>query len=151
MYPHKNLVIDESLMLWRGKLLFKQYIPSKRHRFGVKLFILCDCKTKFILDFIIYTGSTTEIKDFPSLGISGSIVMTLMEKYLHVGYVLYLDNWYSSPALYETLHDMKTGACGTVRSNRIGLPKILKKLKQGKKCLNLQIISYISNGMIRER
>jgi len=56
-----------------------------------------------------------------------------MEKYLHVGHVLYLDNWHSSPALYETLHDMKTGACGTVRSNRIGLPKIFKKLKEGEK------------------
>ncbi|CAF1349211.1 unnamed protein product [Didymodactylos carnosus] len=133
MYPYKNLEIDESLMLWRGKLLFKQYIPSKRHRFGVKLFVLCDCKTKLILDFIVYTGSTTEIKDFPSLGISESIVTTLMEKYLHVGHVLYLDNWYSSPTLYETLHDMKTGACGTVRSDSIGLRKILKKLKAGEK------------------
>ena len=110
MYPYKNLVIDERLMLWRGKLLFKQYIPSKRHRFGVKLFVLCDCKTKFILDFIVYTGSTIETKDFPSLGISGSIVMTLMEKYLHVGHVLYLDNWYSSPTLYECV-ECDIGLC----------------------------------------
>jgi len=40
MYPYKNLVIDESLMLWLGKLLFRQCIPSKRHRFGVKLFCI---------------------------------------------------------------------------------------------------------------
>ncbi|CAF1401911.1 unnamed protein product [Adineta ricciae] len=133
MYPYKNLVIDESLMLWRGRLMFKQYIPSKRHRFGVKLFILCDCKTRFILDFIIYTGSTTEIKIFPTLGISGSIVMSLMEKYFYVGHVLYMDNWYSSSVLYETLHDMKTGACGTVRPNRVGLPNMSKKLKAGEK------------------
>ena len=46
--------------------------------------------------------------------------MTLMEKYLHGGHVLYLDNSYSSPVLYETLHDMKTEACGTVRSHRTG-------------------------------
>ncbi|CAF1256054.1 unnamed protein product [Rotaria sordida] len=34
---------------------------------------------------------------------------------------LYVDNWYTSPFLFEMLHSMKTGACGTVRSNRIHL------------------------------
>ena len=52
----ENLCVDESLMLWKGRLGFKQCIPSKRHRFGVKLFMLCDCDTKFILNFIVYTA-----------------------------------------------------------------------------------------------
>ncbi|CAF1079221.1 unnamed protein product [Rotaria sordida] len=34
---------------------------------------------------------------------------------------LYVDNWYTSPFLFEMLHSMKTGACGTVRSDRIHL------------------------------
>ena len=33
--PGKNLCIDESL----------QYIPKKHNRFGIKLFLLCDCET----------------------------------------------------------------------------------------------------------
>ena len=44
MYPYQNLVVDESLMLWKGRLHFKQYVPSKRSRFGIKLHILCDCR-----------------------------------------------------------------------------------------------------------
>ena len=48
--PAKNLCVDESLVLWKGRLGFKQYMPSKRHRFGIKLFQLVDCETKFILD-----------------------------------------------------------------------------------------------------
>ena len=99
MNPFQNLCIDESLMLWKGRLAFRQYIPFKRHRFGVKLFLLCDCETKFVLDFIVYTGSDTEIDVTPDIGISGSIVMTLMEKYLGKGHILYVDNWYSSPKL----------------------------------------------------
>ena len=47
--PWENLCIDGSLVLWKGRLSFKQYIPSKRHRFGVKLFMLCDCDTEFVL------------------------------------------------------------------------------------------------------
>ena len=28
--------IDEKLLLWKGKLSFKQYIPSKRLRYGIR-------------------------------------------------------------------------------------------------------------------
>ena len=59
--PFQKLVIDESLMLYKGRLTFKQYIPSKRSRFGIKLFVLCDCKTGTILDFIVYTGTDIDI------------------------------------------------------------------------------------------
>lgn len=34
----KNLCIDESLMLWKEKLKFKQYLPLKRNRFVIELF-----------------------------------------------------------------------------------------------------------------
>lgn len=120
--PSKNLWIDESLMLWKGRLAFKQYIPNKRHRFGVKFYIIVDCKTGVILDFIIYVGSETEIHFNEGLGISWSIVMTLMEPYLGKGHNLYVDNWYTSPKLFDELHKNQTGACGTVRLNRSGMP-----------------------------
>ena len=29
--PYRNLCIDESLLLWKGRLFFKQYIPTKRN------------------------------------------------------------------------------------------------------------------------
>ena len=77
--PAKNLCVDESLVLWKGRLGFKQYIPYKRHRFGIKLFQLVDCETKFILDFTIYTGSNTEYQITSGLRLSGSIVMELMQ------------------------------------------------------------------------
>ncbi len=113
--PYKNLCIDESLVLWKGCLAFKQLIPTKRHRFGIKVFVICDCQTGIVLDFIVYTGSSTEIKLDQNLGKSGSVVMTLMEPYLNKGHSLFVDNWYTSPRLFEKLHEFKTGACGTVR------------------------------------
>jgi hypothetical protein len=129
--PTKNLCIDESLMLWKGRLAFKQYIPSKRNRFGVKLFEIVDCQTRVVLDFIIYTGSTTNIEVIPGIGISGSIVMELMKPYLHKGHNLFVDNWYTSPNLFDLLHRFQTGACGTVRQNRGGLPTLTSRLTSG--------------------
>ncbi|KAL8603589.1 hypothetical protein ACOMHN_022541 [Nucella lapillus] len=33
----KYIAIDESLLLWKGQLVFKQYIPLKRARFGIRI------------------------------------------------------------------------------------------------------------------
>ena len=44
----KNLCIDESIVLWKGRLRFKQHIPLKKNRFGIKLFELVDSETGLI-------------------------------------------------------------------------------------------------------
>lgn len=42
------LAVDESMVPFRGRLAFRQYIPSKTHKYGVKIFKLCD-KTRVYL------------------------------------------------------------------------------------------------------
>ena len=54
--PYQNLCIDESLLLFKGWLIFKQFIASKQSRFEIKMSVISDCKTAYILDFIIYSG-----------------------------------------------------------------------------------------------
>ena len=39
--PEKDIVIDETFGPWKGRLTFRQYIPNKTPRYGVKLFKLC--------------------------------------------------------------------------------------------------------------
>lgn len=108
MIPFENLEIDESLVLWKGRLSFKQFIKTKRHWFGIKIFVICDVETDFILNILIYTGSTTEYKKTdPSLGISGAVVNTLMKPYLKKGHKLFIDNWYTSPSLAMFLYKKK--------------------------------------------
>ncbi len=92
-YPYRNVCIDESMIPFKGSLKFKQYISSKRNRFGIKLFLICDCSTGFVPNFIVYTGSATELVRTSELDIPGSIVMTLMKKYFDIGHVLYFDYW----------------------------------------------------------
>ena len=54
--PGKNLSVDESLVLFKGRLSFMQYIKSKRARFGIKLFQLCT-SSGIPLDFLVYHGN----------------------------------------------------------------------------------------------
>ena len=128
--PWEILCVDESLMLWKRRLSFKQYIPSKRYRFGMKLFMLCDCDTKFVLNFIVYTGAETELDNHPEVGIPGSVVLTLMKYYLKKNHTFFIDNWFSSPTLFERLLEERTKACGKAKKNRNGMPSF-GKLAQG--------------------
>lgn len=128
--PFQDLCVDESLLLWRGRLSFRQYIPQKRNRFGMKFFVLCDVETGCILDFIVYTGTGTEIKVDKHLGYSGSVVKTLLAPHLDKGHNLYIDSWYTSPKLLKFLQSRRTGACGTVRTDRQMMP-VLPDVKRG--------------------
>ncbi|XP_052008079.1 piggyBac transposable element-derived protein 4-like [Xyrauchen texanus] len=82
----------------------------------------------YMQNIIIYTGSTTDIQHYEGLGISGSVVMTLLAPYLKKGHILFVDNWYSSPTLFQHLLSLDTGACGTVRANRKGMPTFTSKM-----------------------
>ena len=39
--PGKKLVVDESLVPFKGRIIFRQYIPVKSHKYGIKLYKLC--------------------------------------------------------------------------------------------------------------
>jgi hypothetical protein len=45
--------------LFRGQITFQQFIPYKRNGFGVKLFVMCNYETAYVLDFIVYTENNT--------------------------------------------------------------------------------------------
>ena len=64
---------------------------------------------------------------------STSVVLSLMDGFLDIGHVLYMDNFYNSVSLAKELTLRSTYICGTLRSNRIGNPKELvkQKLKKG--------------------
>ncbi|CAL1284112.1 unnamed protein product [Larinioides sclopetarius] len=53
--PERDVTIDESLMLFKGRLGWKQFIPTKRARFGTKCFMLCESISGYVWSMIIYT------------------------------------------------------------------------------------------------
>ena len=56
-----------------------------------------------------------------------------MKDFLKKGHILYMDRYYSSPALYDDLALIYTGAVGTCMPNRRDLPKAYlgKTMKKG--------------------
>ena len=126
--PEREVSIDEELIKFKGRVAFRQYIPSKRSRFGIKVFALCD-KTGYFYDSMVYHGKLAQpLPMTDQLGATGAIVIALMGDSLDQGYLLYLDNFYTSIGLATYLLERQTAMCGTVCSNRVGLPADLKAL-----------------------
>ncbi|XP_068225766.1 piggyBac transposable element-derived protein 4-like [Palaemon carinicauda] len=145
-HPFQKIVIDESLILFKGRLVFKQYIPSKRHQFGIMMIVSCDCETGIVLDIIVYTGTDIDIPkgdQGSGLGFSGAVVKKMMAPYMGHGLILYTDNWYSSPTLAQFLHDNATGACGTVRESRKYTRKTKVKTVQREKTNKILAVKWI--------
>ena len=117
--PHREISIDEQMIGTRCRISFIQYMPKKLVKFGVKNWVLADSVMPNVCNFQIYTGKNERT---PEVGLSHRVVMDLVEPYLNKGHRLFMDNFYSSPALYQELYENKTLARGTVRQDRKGMP-----------------------------
>lgn len=128
--PGHDFVIDETLVPWRGRLVFRQYIPNKAHKYGVKVFKLCAING-YTWNTKIYSGKS-ETYD-KTIGLGKSVCLELSEKLLNQGRTLYVDNFYTSYELALSLLDKNTHTVGTLRSNKKYMPKdvMCAKLKRG--------------------
>ena len=115
----KYVSIDESLVLFKGRLSFQKYIKSKRAWFGIKLYQMCT-SNGILLYFIVYhwniTPQLTEMKE--GALITERIPATLIERYFSKGHNLYIGNFYTSLRLANYLAENGTYVTGTIRENR---------------------------------
>lgn len=132
--PKQTLSLDESLVLFKGRLGWKMYIAKKRARFGLKFFVLCESESGYICDFLLYTGQGTAYNEiYANLPVSTKTVLHLMDRFLGKGYCVTVDNWYMSPQLADLLIEQKTDIYGTLNSRRKDLPEgfCKQKVKRG--------------------
>ena len=54
--PAKELSIDESMIGFKGRLSFLQYLPKKPTKWGMKAFVLAESCTGYTLKWRLYTG-----------------------------------------------------------------------------------------------
>ncbi|KAF2902808.1 hypothetical protein ILUMI_03379 [Ignelater luminosus] len=124
--PDQKLCIDETIVPFRGRLRFRQYMKNKKLKFGIKAYKLC-CDGGYMYNLQVYCGS-----DCVQGGqASANVVFSLMAGLFSSGRQLYTDNYYTSVSLATELLDKTTHLIGTLTSNRKYNPKevVQKKLK----------------------
>ena len=127
--PGSELVIDESMVPFRGRVKIRQYVPGKAHKYGLKLYKVCTPEA-YTWNFEVHTG---EKKYIQGLNHTEALTVTLFEKLLNQGATIFSDNFYSSVVLAEYLLKEKTYLCGTIRKNRKRIPNDVKNAKLQRK------------------
>ncbi|PNF17185.1 hypothetical protein B7P43_G06584 [Cryptotermes secundus] len=131
--PSEHLAVDEIIVKFKGRVIFRQYIPKKHKRFGIKIFKLCD-SAGYTYDMKVYLGKDRTRAD-QEVTATHATVRDLCKRVEGVGHKLYMDNFFSSPDLFDELMTKKISCCGTVRPNRKGLPQDIRnrqlRLKKG--------------------
>lgn len=94
-------------------------MPNKPHKWGIKLFVLCD-SNGFAYRFEVYNGAGDNIilPDTPDIGATSNIVIRLSQTipdFAH--HILYFDNFYTSLPLLVYLRARGIYSLGTVRGN----------------------------------
>ncbi|KAJ8931810.1 hypothetical protein NQ314_015206 [Rhamnusium bicolor] len=120
--PSENVTIDEKLEGFRGRCSFRQYIPSKSNKNGIKIFALSDAKMYYTMNLEVYVGQQPDgpykVSNSPNC-----IVERLCGQFKGSGRNLTIDNWFTSVPLVEKLYKEYTiTVIGTIGKNKKELP-----------------------------
>lgn len=64
--PGQCLSLDKNLVRAFGRIKFKVRIISKYARYGIKLYVITDAKSAYVLNILPYAGKDTEISNSTS-------------------------------------------------------------------------------------
>lgn len=146
--PGSYVTIDEQLIGFRGRCPFRMYIPSKPNKYGIKLVMMCDNSTKYMIDAIPYLGKGTVPNGKPA---AEFFVEELLKSIKGSNRNITFDNWFASIPLAKKMLEMKLTVIATIKKNKRELPReFVDEKYQGRKsgsCLflfddDMTLLSY---------
>ena len=133
--PGKCVTIDEQLLPFRGRCSFKMYIPSKPDNYGIKILMLNDSETFYMINAIPYVGKVNPAELEEKEGIPSYFVRKLVEPIKNSGRNITADNWFMSvPLIDKVLKDQKLTMVGTVKKNKREIPSSFKTYEKDNNC-----------------
>ena len=127
--PGTGCTVDESLHGFRGRCSFKQYTPNKPSKYGIKVYVLADSKTFFLVSSKISTGGGTHA---PGLPVPTQAVLDLVPSVSETSRNITTDNYYTSIPLCMELKSWKLTLVGTMEKKKAFIPpSFLAKADEG--------------------
>uniref|UniRef100_UPI003AB0FFAC piggyBac transposable element-derived protein 4-like n=1 Tax=Centroberyx gerrardi TaxID=166262 RepID=UPI003AB0FFAC len=123
--PGRDVCVDEQLVPFKGHCRFRQYMPSKPAKYGIKIWVTCDVNTSYAWKMQIYTGKAA---DSPEVNQGKRVVLDMTEGLR--GNTVTCDNFFTSYALAEELLRRKMAVVGTIRKTKPELPPQLLQTRQ---------------------
>ena len=137
--PGQQLSLDKTLIRAFGRIKFKVRIVSKAAWYGIKVYVITDARTAFVLWVLIYTGRTTytqtgEVNDHPMKTVQ--IVNKLVAPFVGTHRTIYINRFYTSTELLISLAEKDLYVTGTLLANRIPLNIRIPKASQKFRSMN---------------
>ena len=130
--PAKEMSMDEGMVKFKGRIFFRQYMPKKPIRWGIKVWMLADSKNGYVSNFDVYLGAAPA-GEHAEKGLCTRVVLDISRPFHYSNRHLYFDNFFNSQDVAEELLRVGTYACGTLRANRY--PRVFKL---GRKSIKLR-------------
>jgi hypothetical protein len=121
--PTATATIDEQLVEFHGRVMFRQFIPSKPGKYGIKIVWLVDNDTTYALNGLVYIGAAT-FPDRAGEPLAQLTTMKVVEPFFHTGINVTADNWFTSCPLLDKLVEKNITVVGTVRKHHRDLPPV---------------------------
>lgn len=122
----QRLCVDEQMCSTKMASHLRQYMPAKPHKWGMKLFVLCD-SYGYSYGFELYSGASNNVtpNGAPDLGAAANVVSRLSQIIPnHQNHIVYFDNFYTTLPLMVYLYSRGIYSLGTLRANRIANCKL---------------------------
>jgi hypothetical protein len=130
--PGQNTTIDEMLVSFRGKCVFRQFNIKKPAKYGIKIFSLTDARIPYSYNLEIYVGTQPE-GPFVLSNKPVDVVKRLVHPIKGSGRNITFDNWFCNYNLVSDLKAMKLSMVGTLRSNKPQIPLAFKRKRKEEK------------------
>ncbi|KAI7802694.1 putative piggyBac transposable element-derived protein 4-like, partial [Triplophysa rosa] len=120
--PGLNVTVDERLVPFRGSCPFRQYMPNKPAKYGIKIWAACDAQSSYACNMQVYTGKPSGGAPERNQGLRVVLDMTtgLSD--------IVCDNFLTSYLLGEELLKRKLTILETIRKNKPELPKDCQRM-----------------------
>ena len=118
--------INEGMIAYKGRVSFRQFMPAKLTKYGIKVWMAADEKT-FTTQILLFTSAKQKITAGCRIhGLGYDVVMKMTAPFLNNYRPIFFDNFFTSTRLLDHLFAQNTYACGMVRCNCKDLPPCAK-------------------------
>ena len=143
--PFQELSVDESMIGYKGRVIFKMYCPKKPTKWGLLVTTVACPHTGYLLNAHLYCGRDDDRNVEPGLTKTEKYFLDLLTPFDNkVHHVFCAAQLYSSVSLAEKLFERKFYLTGTIMVNRKQLPHEIKNTKGIQKG---EIKAYRSNNI----
>jgi hypothetical protein len=118
--PGSNVTIDEQLLGFRGRCSFRQYMPKKPDKYGLKFWLCVDVDSHYVFNAFPYLGRQPNEQRQTQIG--AKVVLELLKPLYGFQRNVTIDNFFTSVPLAQTLQTKNLTLIGTLRKNKSEIP-----------------------------